>query len=413
MTGSDATEGRVARSDSAAAVRAEGSAMARLVLSQATEPGDTKVGEAVHDWGPELVLDRLDAGHGESIGLGHLAARWQSGQHHDAAERELDRAGQLAVRFVLPGSPDWPTQLDDLGSRSPLMLRVLGAASLRPAAARSVAIVGARAATRYGEAVAEDLASELAHLGWAVVSGGAFGIDAAAHRGALVAAGVSVAVSAAGVDRPAPVANTSLFMRLYDTGAVVSEMPIGAPPSRSRFLVRNRVIAALARCVVVVEAAKRSGARATAREATNLGRVVAAVPGPVTSAMSAGCHEMIRDEHAVLVGCAEQVVELLVTGCAGPATLPVSADEQLVLDLLSVEHPRSADSVATGAELDVARAVSLLLLLESRGLARRDREGWSGSNRSGASVGAPGPARHTAELQSAPAEQTEFLRLGP
>ncbi|MEI8082905.1 MAG: DNA-processing protein DprA [Actinomycetes bacterium] len=381
MTGNPPHVGGTGPSDTGELLRADDAAMARLVLSQAVEPGDAKVGQAVCRWGAVVVLDRLDSGHGGSIGLDLLAGRWQPQESRDCAERELDRAAELAVRFVVPGSTAWPTQLDDLGVRAPLILRVMGAASLRSVAVRSVAIVGARAATRYGESVAEDLASGLVSAGWAVVSGGAFGIDAAAHRGSLAAAGVSVAVSAAGVDRPAPLANTSLFMRLYDTGAVISEMPLGARPSRSRFLVRNRVIAALSRCVVVVEAAQRSGARATAREAANLGRVVAAVPGPVSSAMSAGCHEMIRDEHAVLVTDAEQVVELLVAGVAEPTSQHVSQDEQLVLDLLSTDRTCSVDVLAAGAGLDVGRAVSLLLSLENRGLASRDRDGWSGGTR--------------------------------
>lgn len=349
----------------------------RLTLSQVAEPGDPKLGMAIERWGVEAVLGRLDAGHGAALGLDALASRWQPWDNRNAADQELRRASELAVRFVAPGQSAWPTQLDDLGVRRPILLRVMGAARLRPAAVRSVALVGARAATRYGECVADELASELAKLGWAVVSGGAFGIDAAAHRGALAAGGVSIAVSAAGVDRPAPTANTSLFMQLYDTGAVVSEIPIGGRASKSRFLVRNRVIAALTRCVVVVEAAPRSGARSTAREASNLGRVVAAVPGPVTSAMSAGCHEMLRDEHAVLVTDANQIVELLTTGRGQSIRAELPAAEQLVLGLLSHDRPMSADALTIGRELDVGQAVSVLLSLESEGLVRRDREGWS------------------------------------
>lgn len=349
----------------------------RLTLSQVAEPGDPKLGRAIARWGIEAVLERLDSGHGAALGLDALASRWQPLDSRRAAEQELRSASELAVRFVAPGCSTWPTQLDDLGVRRPILLRVMGAARLRPAAVRSVALVGARAATRYGERVADELASELVRLGWAVVSGGAFGIDAAAHRGALAAGGVSLAISAAGVDRPAPTAHTSLFMQLYDTGAVVSEIPIGGRASKSRFLVRNRVIAALTRCVVVVEAAPRSGARSTAREASNLGRVVAAVPGPVTSVMSAGCHEMLRDEHAVLVTDANQIVELLSTGGGPSVRAAIPAAQQLVLGLLSHDRPMSADALTVGEELDVGQAVSALLSLESEGLVQRNREGWS------------------------------------
>ena len=153
---------------------------------------------------------------------------------------------------------------------------------------RSVAIVGSRASTAYGEHVAGELGHQLAERGWTVVSGGAFGIDAAAHRGALAAEAPTVAVLACGVDRPYPAAHGALLHRIAETGLLVSEWPPGAAPHRHRFLVRNRLIAALTRGTVVVEAAARSGAQATARRARKLGRQVLVVPGPVTSAMSVG-----------------------------------------------------------------------------------------------------------------------------
>ena len=151
----------------------------------------------------------------------------------------------------------------------------------------------------------------------------AFGIDAAGHFGALAGGGQTIAISAAGVDRPAPVANSGLFQRIYASGAVLSEVPLGARPNRSRFLVRNRLIAALTRAVVVVEAAMKSGARSTAAQASALGRIVAAVPGPITSAMSVGCHSLIREQQAVLVSSPAEVVELLApvqTALAAQAT---------------------------------------------------------------------------------------------
>ena len=162
----------------------------------------------------------------------------------------------------------------------PVGLWVRGPARLDELADRSVAIVGSRASTAYGEHVAGELGHQLGERGWTVVSGGAFGIDAAAHRGALAAEAPTMAVLACGVDRPYPAAHGALFDRIAETGLLVSEWPPGCAPLRHRFLVRNRLIAALTRGTVVVEAAARSGAQATARRARMLGRAAPGRPGP-------------------------------------------------------------------------------------------------------------------------------------
>ncbi len=211
-------------------------------------------------------------------------------------------------RLVVPGDLEWPRQLEDLGDLAPWALWVRGTVDLRLSALRSVAVVGARAATSYGTHVASTLGSDLAASGWAVVSGGAFGIDAAAHAGALAARGVTVAVLACGVDVAYPPRHDALFARIAADGLLVSEVPPGAAPHRTRFLVRNRVIAALTRGTVVVEAALRSGSLSTAHEAERLGRPVLGVPGPVTSTMSQGVHRALRGG-ALLVTSAAEVVE--------------------------------------------------------------------------------------------------------
>ncbi|EFC79705.1 DNA-processing protein DprA [Parafrankia sp. EUN1f] len=219
--------------------------------------------------------------------------------HHD-----LTKIEQIGGRLLCPGDPEWPPAfhvLDLLADsrsqptlRAPLALWVRGTARL-PSTARAIAVVGARAATAYGSHVASDLGSALAERGWSVVSGGAFGIDAAAHRGALAAGGETIAVLAGGVDIPYPAAHADLFHDIAHHGALVSEAPPGCLPGRHRLLARNRLIAALTKATVIVEAAQRGGTLNTARHARELGKPLLVVPGPVTSALSAGCHRLLRD----------------------------------------------------------------------------------------------------------------------
>lgn len=276
-------------------------ARARLLLGHQFEPCS-----------PDL-LDRLDRSDPCDIASGEAGIGRGSDrlpEVGDSLEREVESLQRFRAQVIVPGHKRWPTQFDDLGRARPLALRVRGS-ELRPLLARSVAIVGARAATRYGVAMAEDLAAGLAARGWVVVSGGAFGIDAAAHRGALAVGGSTVIMSAGGVDQAVPVAHTDLFERVAENGCIVSEVPVGCPPRKSRFLVRNRLIAAGARIVIVVEAAQRSGALATARHGHRLHRLVAAIPGPATSTVSRGCHQLIRDQEAILCNSVDDIEELL------------------------------------------------------------------------------------------------------
>jgi DNA processing protein len=232
------------------------------------------------------------------------------------------------IRLICPGDPEWPEQLADLGLDQPYALWLRGTADLRFNCLRSVAVVGSRAATAYGCYVAAEFAASVAARGWAVVSGGAFGVDASAHRGALGADGVTVAVLACGVDVPYPVGHTELFEAVAAQGVIVSEWPPGRTVSRLRFLVRNRVIAALATGTLVVEAGERSGAVNTARHARDLGRRLMAVPGPVTSDQSAGCHRIIRDWQGTLVTTAAEVIEHLspVGATLEPTHAPAATD---------------------------------------------------------------------------------------
>jgi DNA processing protein len=159
--------------------------------------------------------------------------------------------------------------------------------------------------------VAAGIAAAVAARGWTVVSGAAYGVDGAAHRGALVAGGITIAMLACGIDRAYPTGHADLIAAIGQAGVIVSEQPPGRPVSRTRFLDRNRVIAALSVGTVVVEAGRSSGSMHAARDAAELGRPLMAVPGPVTSSASGGCHLLIQRGDAVLVTCGADVIETL------------------------------------------------------------------------------------------------------
>ncbi|QMU72321.1 DNA-processing protein DprA [Streptacidiphilus sp. P02-A3a] len=311
--------------------------VARAALSRIVEPGDEDVGALLERHGPQEVLARLLAGPaGEGFRARALGAD---------PVADLAHAHALGARLVCPGEAEWPTQLDDLGPARPIGLWVRGPASLRLLALRSVAVVGARACTAYGVHVAADLAAELADAAWVVVSGGAYGIDAAAHRGALAATGVTIGVLACGVDQCYPRGHSALLGRIAEQGLLISELPLGAHPTRSRFLLRNRVIAALTRGTVVVEAARRSGALSTARRARDLRRLVMGVPGPVTSELSCGVHALLRSGGSLVTDAAE-VIELV--GAIGADLAEARPGPVLPRDALGGEALRVLDAVPLG-----------------------------------------------------------------
>jgi DNA processing protein len=288
---------------------------------------------------PEEVWARLVAGEVPA----DLAAATRRAVAAADPQRDLDAVAALGGRLVCPGDEEWPEALDDLGDRRPLALWVRGPVSLRELAARAVAIVGSRAATPYGNQVAAELAVELGERGWSTVSGGAYGIDAAAHRGALAAGALTAAVLACGVDVSYPSGNRRLFDDIADAGLLVSEWPPRSSPTRLRFLWRNRAIAALGRGTVVVEMGHRSGARRTCTEATRLGRYVMAMPGPVTSPVSVGCHGLLRSREAELVTSAREVLELV--GRLDDAAEPEPEDAATLRDRLGREAQRVLDAL--------------------------------------------------------------------
>lgn len=363
--------------------------LARVAWSRLAEPGDARAARLVAAVGPSEALRAVVERGGVTppdvaADTSDWLARYRPRLTGLDPARDLATVGRLGGRVVVPGRPEWPAGLDDLDV-PPLCLWVVGPASLAPLRERSVALVGARAATTYGEHVARELGYGLAERGYTVISGLAYGIDAASHRGALAAAGTSVAVVAGGLDRTYPRGNESLMRRLAMDGAVVSEVPPGSTPSRSRFLQRNRLIAALATGTVVVEAAWRSGSLSTARTAAALGRPVAAVPGPTTSMTSAGCHALIRSGAAVLVADAAEVVDLVGSLGEDAATAPSGARSAVddldgvtlqVLDALPVRSGRTVEALCRTAGVDEPTALAALGRLDLKGLAERDGTGW-------------------------------------
>lgn len=353
---------------------------ARMRLSQLAEPGDERLGAELVKCSGSEVLARIEANDRTLRGVEHYRARLALPPIEQDAAFLAHRG-----RYLVPGDGEWPTQLMALGAAAPWGLFVVGG-ELRAAAARSVAVVGARAATQYGMHVASELATDLGARGWAVVSGGAHGIDAAAHRGALASGGVTIAALAFGADVAYPRGHVSLFARLRDGGGVlISEFAPGTTPTKPRFLLRNRIIAALTRGTVVVEAAHRSGALNTAAAARRLGRPVMVVPGPVTSALSAGCHRLARgDEPARIVTDASEVIEEV--GLIGeladrPDPLRRVRDSLdptslRVLEGMPSETATSVADLAVRAGVDAVATGGIVLRLVAAGLVREVPSGF-------------------------------------
>lgn len=360
--------------------------LARAALSRVGEPDDTGLRALVAAQGPVQAWAALRRGDGRSP-AGRLTGLLARAARADP-ERDLARVRALGGRALCPGDPEWPEQLDaldHLDQPAPFALWVRGSGDLAALATRGVAVVGARAATAYGLRVAGDLGSELAGAGCCVVSGGAYGVDGAAHRGALVMDRPTVVVLACGVDVAYPRGHAALFDRALVTGAIVSEAPPGALAMRHRFLIRNRLIAALGAGTVVVEAAVRSGALSTAGHAERLSKPVMAVPGPVGSALSEGCHLLIRERQAVLVTSADQVLEVI--SPAGSQALPLArasprfgddlpAESRRLLDVVPVRSPRATVQIAADAGVDPRTATGLLGRLAAAGFVVRDSAGW-------------------------------------
>ncbi len=322
-----------------------------------------------------------------------LAQRTEARREIDSAGADLEILHRRGGRLLTPDDDEWPylafagfsgTPLRDKPQgHPPLVLWVIGPLLLDQVAHRAAAIVGTRAATAYGEHVAADLSAGLAEQDVAIVSGAAYGIDGAAHRAALGADGSTVAVLAGGVDVPYPAGHSALLHRIARCGLVISEYPPGVRPARYRFLTRNRLVAALAGATVVVEAGIRSGAASTAAWARALGRVVCAVPGPVTSTASTGCHDLLRagaelvtraDEVREIVGRAGELAEDL-PRALGPLDA-LSENERVVYEALPARGARTPDEIAVISGVPVAEVLGPLAMLEIAGLAQGRDGRW-------------------------------------
>lgn len=389
---------------------------ARAVLTAVCEPGDLTLQRLLADYQPAELVAALRTG--QDLGARATEA-WRARLTHCDPDAALARCTGLGGRLVCPGDDDWPPTLDDLegvlslergtrvqspgsgpgrgpgaGGRSgaevraggpPVALWVRGGGSLAALCTRSVAVVGSRAATSYGTQVAGDLGYGAARSGVTVVSGAAYGIDVAAHRGALVAEAPTVAVLACGVDLAYPRGHEQLLDRIAGDGLVVSEVPPGTGPTRVRFLTRNRLIAALTLGTVVVEAALRSGALNTARWAGQLLRPLMGVPGAVTSDVSAGVHELIRSGQAELVTCADEVLAGLLP--VGELTLPFRHGETrlrdrlddttlAVLEAVPVLDPARPEQIARSGGVSAQRAREALAGLLADGMVEQTPGGY-------------------------------------
>ncbi len=362
--------------------------LARVALGRVAEPGDVRIGTLVKTTGPSSALRAIS----DSTTDDAPWKEWRSRLGARAPDDELAVAARRGFRFVCPGDREWPPSLDDLDQvaarerrgGSPLGLWVRGPLDLAAVTAQAISIVGSRSSTGYGRFVAGELAAGCAEHGFAVVSGGAYGIDAAGHRGALAVHGHTVAVLAGGVDQLYPKGNTMLLELIGREGLLVSETPIGGCSTRSRFLGRNRIIAALSAGTVVVEAALRSGALSTARWALELGRELMGVPGPTTSASSGGVHELIRDG-AVLVTDAAEVLESVSALGVGLAPVktgtrcwrddldPVAAT---ILEAFPAAGAVSSQWVSEQTGIDGVTVTRHLRRLASADLVGTDDRGW-------------------------------------
>ncbi|WP_425862040.1 DNA-processing protein DprA [Arthrobacter sp. TWP1-1] len=409
----------------------KGIRVARAALTRLMEPSDLPGLALIDVLGPEEALALIEggaatdakveqemthvltsAGSERWAGLAEALGRWRPRLVDLAPERDLETLERLGGRLLIPEDATWPQALVDLELGAPIALWCRGTHALIPPQSRCIAVVGSRDSTSYGANVTAEIANSLVQRGFTVVSGGAYGIDAHAHRGALGAAmaidgplggtraalpassadtpqvedqPATLAVMAGGVDRFYPSGNDDLLHIIAEKGLVVAEVPPGTNPTRYRFLQRNRLIAALCSVTVVVEARWRSGALNTAHHAESLSRMVGAVPGSVYSANSAGCHRLLKEGAAVCVTDAADIAEL--AGAMGehlvdePSAATALHDglgtsDLLLLDALPLRTATTLEKLCVVAGLSAQTVLSGLGRLEALGLAERLAGGW-------------------------------------
>jgi DNA processing protein len=277
---------------------------ARITLFAHIEGGIAFWTNEIFNRGTASVVEKLQSGGYDTVKYEKLIKNIRSSNPEKLYEEIL----ATNSTFLYPGQPGWPPALDELAA-PPIGLVVKG--NVEVLTQKSLAIVGTRNPTPYGIRNAGDFASGFVDREWAITSGGAYGIDSAAHKGALYAEGITIAVVAAGIDINYPAGNTRLFAEIAESGAIVSEVMPGTRAYPVRFLTRNRIIAALSTATLVVEAAFRSGSLRTARDASELMRPVMAIPGPINSPTSEGCHRLIGERAAEIVTSVTDAVEFV------------------------------------------------------------------------------------------------------
>jgi DNA processing protein len=278
----------------------------RLALFAAIEGGHIFWSQEIATYGADYVFQKLKSGGYDKVKFGKTMERLGAVDVDEIAKR-IESTGAI---FLTPEMEQWPEQLNELAA-VPIGLIVKG--DLDILKERGLAIVGTRNPTPYGIRNAGDFAAGFVDREWVIISGGAYGIDSAAHKGALIAEGSTVAVLAAGIDVAYPAGNARLFAEISENGALISEVLPGVHAIPSRFLTRNRIIAALSQATLVVEAAFRSGSLRTARDAAELMRPVMAIPGPISAPTSEGCHRLIGERAAELVTSVADAIELIST----------------------------------------------------------------------------------------------------
>jgi DNA processing protein len=278
--------------------------LARAQLFSAIEGGSVAWAEEISKLGPIEVRDRLLSG--DYSAASKVTERLKS----NSGEEVLAQITNAGAFILTPEDVDWPVALNDLAA-PPIALLIKGQRENLTHLENSISIVGTRNPTSYGVRIAGDFGVGVADHEWAVVSGGAIGIDAAAHKGCLVGEGITVAVLGGGFNKNYPATHERLFAEISESGILISEVMPDVPAIPHRFLTRNRLIAALSKATVVVEAAFRSGSLRTARDAAEIFRPVMAVPGPINAPTSEGCHRLIVERVAELVCSVSEIMELV------------------------------------------------------------------------------------------------------
>jgi DNA processing protein len=366
---------------------------ARVCMSAMIEPGDSVAGHLVQEFGAIATLDIVASSASGQANWQTFATqskldgnqlkaafeRWTPRFDLASLRRSFEAMNQFSMRSITPNDAEWPVGLDYLGFHAPLVLYVQG--KQLDLFNQSVALVGSRAISPYGRWVAKEFAEQLVQANFSVVSGGAFGVDAAAHQATLNCGGLTLAVMAGGLDRYYPSGNEPMLRAIAEHGAICSEMAPGVTPTKWRFLQRNRLIAAISQATVVVEAGYRSGSINTAKHAGEVGRPVAAVPGSIASASSAGCHRLIAEAKATLVTSAADVLKLLDKGAVAKLEIDPLTDEQLrVYDALGARGG-DENAIAKRSGMSLAQVYVALAQLELAEFAVRQELKWVRSGR--------------------------------